>query len=410
MKIDKKYEPIIGLFGNVFVWYSFALFMPFLPIISKQFFPISGNEGLGHVLSLLAVSVALFVRPLGASIFGPIGDKFGRAKAIALSILVMVVSTFAIALIPGYDSIGIAAPILLIFFRALQGISLGGEYTSVMVHAVENAPANRRGFYGSFTDFGNQIGVLFGGQFLVLLYSFFSVDQIYDFAWRIPFLCSLVLLPFMFMLPDNIPEKSHEKKEPLLPMLSAHKKEMLGAFFITAFSAVSFYTLLTFLPYYLHSIGALSLDDTARCSNFACIAMSVAILAGGYLSDKFGRKPFLYMGILGGAATLVVMLTSSSKDMSFWMTTNGVFGVLLGFYYSSRSAFFAEAFPKKIRCTAVSVSFSLAQAIFGGLTPTVILKLTQFSRECAVIPVLFVTIAALIALSQLKDRTGEDLR
>lgn len=401
-----KYEPVIGLLGNVFEWYSFALFMPFLPIISRQFFPF-GSDTSNQVISFLVLSAGMFVRPLGALVFGPIGDKFGRAKAITFSILLMVFSTFGMAILPGYASIGIAAPILMILFRILQGISLGGEFTSVMVHSVESAPAKHRGFFGSLTDAGSQLGVLLGGTFLVALYAFFSNDEIYAYAWRIPFACSLVLLPFGFLLPSNISER---KKEPLLPMLMAHKKEMLCAAGITAFTTIAFQTLLTFMPNYLNRLGILSLDNTAKCSNVANIAMIAAILFAGYMSDKFGRKPFLTSGIIGCAATIGVMLTSSSTALSFWITVSGVCGAFLGVYYASRSAFFAEAFPRKIRCTAVSISFSASQAVFGGLAPTVNLKLIQISPTCSVVFVLIMACVALCALSLLKDRTGEELR
>lgn len=406
MKIEKKYEPVIGLLGNVFEWYSFALFMPFLPIISKQFFPFGSDAG-NQVISFLVLSAGMFTRPLGALVFGPIGDKFGRSKAITFSILLMVFSTFGMAVLPGYYSIGTAAPVMMILFRILQGISLGGEFTSVMVHSVENAPANRRGFFGSLTDAGSQLGVLLGGTFLMVLYSFFTNDEIYDFAWRIPFAFSLLLLPFGFLLPGNMSEK---KREPLLPMLTAHKKEMLCAAGITAFTTIAFQTLLTFMPNYLNRLGILSLDNAAKCSNIANIAMISAILTAGFLSDKFGRKPFLTSGIIGCVATLGVMLTSSADSLSFWITVSGVCGAFLGVYYAGRSSFFAEAFPKRIRCTAVSVSFSASQAIFGGLAPTVNFKLIQISPICSVIFVSIMACAALFALNQLKDRTGEELR
>jgi len=409
MNISKKYEPTIGILGNIFEWYNFALFMPFLPVISKQFFP-AGSELCGHTITFLVMSMGLFMRPFGSDVFGPIGDKFGRSKAISLSILLMAFSTFGMAILPGYNSIGIAAPILLIIFRGMQGISMGGEYTSAMVHLVEKAPSNHRGFFGSWSDAGSQIGVLLCGQSLILLYSFFSNDQVYQFAWRIPFLCSLVLVPFAFLIPDNIEAKKKDpQKESMISMLMQHKKEMFCTIFITSFSAVAFYTLLTFIPYYLNSIGALSLDDTARCTNIANIVMIFSILGAGYLSDKFSRKPFLMVGIIGSCIAFFVMLTAQNQPFYFWMLVNAFCGVSLGVYYSSRSAFFAEAFPKQIRCTAVSISLSLAQAIFGGFSPEITHRLILISPYLSVIPIVVVSILALISLTQLKDRTGEEL-
>lgn len=408
MVVNKKYEPVIGVFGNIFEWYNFALFMPFLPIISKQFFPI-GSEACSDIITFLVLSMGLFTRPLGSAVFGPIGDKFGRTKAISWSILLMAFSTFGMALLPGYDSIGIAAPLLLAFLRALQGISMGGEYTSAMVHLVEKAPSNKRGFFGALSDAGSNVGVLFGGQSLVLLYLFFSNDEIYSYAWRIPFLFSLILVPFAYLLPKDMKTKKEAVKESMITMLLSHKKEMFCTLFITAFSAVAFYTLLTFLPYYLNSIKVLSLEDATKCANTATVVMISFILIAGYLSDKFFRKPFLLLGIIGAGISLGIMLTSSQKSVLFWMVINGICGAFLGTYYSCRAAFFTEAFPKKIRCTAVSISLSLAQSIFGGLCPAVTLRLTHIAAPFALIPVLCVSLAAIYCLGQIKDRTGEEL-
>lgn len=411
MRINKKYESLAGVLGNVFEWYNYALFMPFLPVISKQFFPME-NTAAGGTITLLVMSMGLFTRPLGSAVFGPIGDKFGREKAISSSIFLMAVSTLGMALLPGYDSIGIAAPILLALFRALQGISMGGEYTSAMVHLVEKAPANRRGFFGSWSDASSQIGVLLCGQSLVLLYAFFSNDEVYGYAWRIPFYFSVLLIPFAFLLPKDLSVKKKEKKESkesLITTLMMHKKEMLCTIFITAFSAVAFYTLLTFLPYHLNTMKVLSLDETAKCTNVANVVMIFTILTCGYMSDKFSRKPFLFSGIIGMCIMISVMLTSSSNSFAFWALVNGACGVFLGMYYSSRPAFFAEAFPKKIRCTAVSISLSIAQSVFGGFSPGITNILMEYSVYCSIIPICCVSLGAMFALSKLPDRTGKEL-
>jgi MHS family proline/betaine transporter-like MFS transporter len=161
-----------------------------------------------EILSFLILSVGLFMRPFGAAIFGPIGDKFGRQKAISISILLMAIPTFCMGLLPNYSQIGVWAPISLVFLRALQGISLGGEYTAAMVHLVEKAPSNRRCFYGSLSDAGSQIGVLLGSQVLVMLHSFFSDGEVYSFGWRIPFFLAVLLVPFAFLVPNDVPSSN----------------------------------------------------------------------------------------------------------------------------------------------------------------------------------------------------------
>ncbi|MDR2067527.1 MAG: MFS transporter [Holosporaceae bacterium] len=404
----RKYETVLSTFGNIFEWYSFALFMPFLPVLSKQFFPME-NAVFARLLTFFALSIGLFMRPFGAIIFGPIGDKFGRQKAISFSILLMAIPTICIGLLPSYHDIGIASPVILIFLRALQGISLGGEYTAAMVHLVERAPANRRGFYGSWSDGGSQIGVLIGGQALVMLYSFYGEHEIYSFAWRAPFLLAIVLLPFAFMVPNQNGQSKKKFKEPLLKTVLEHKKEAGCTIAITAFSAVGFYTLFTFLPYYLVSNNILTLKQATQCSVASNMLIIVFILFFGYLSDKFKRKPFMIFGISGVSLVTLLMFVLQKNSFSYWFALQFLYGFFMGAYYSSRAAFFAEAFPTKIRCTAVSLSLSLAQAIFGGLTPTVMSFCQEYSNFLAAVPILIVAAMAIYAISLLEDRTGKDL-
>lgn len=403
----KKHESLIGALGNVMEWYDFALVMPMFVLLMGKFFPNDASDWV-RVLGGLIVSMGLFTRPLGAFIFGPIGDKFGRQKAISISILLMAVPTVLMGILPGYDQIGIWAPILFTLLRILQGISMGGEYTAAMVHIVEKAPSNRRGFYGSWTDAGNQVGVMLAAQSVVFLHYFFSESDVYSFAWRIPFLLGILLVPFAFMIPKQEQKKSDALKNSIFNLLIKHKKEVFCTVSITAFSAVSFYTLWTFLPKYLVTEGILNLKQSAVCAMGASIVSLISILGAGYLSDIFKRKPFLTIGILGSLFSGVYMFCTSSSSYYFWMVWQLSMGFFLGVYYSSRAAFFAEAFPKEVRCTAVSISLSFAQAIFGGLTPPVMSYLIEISSCLAIVPIIFVSALALYSLCLMKDRTGKE--
>ena len=398
----EKYESMIEILGNVLEWYNFALFMPFLHILSKEFFPI-GDAAYQELLSFLAISVGLFARPLGAVVFGPIGDKLGRRKAISISIMMMVIPTVCIGLLPNYSQIGICAPILLILFRALQGISLGGEYTTAMVHLVERAPRRRRGFYGSLTDAGGQVGVLLGSQSLVFLYGFFSQEEIYSYAWRIPFLVAIILAPFAFLVRSNVSDKKNASEKSIFTTLMMYKKEVICTISITAFSAVGFYTLLTFLPFYLVNSNILTLKEATTCSMRSTLIMAAFILTGGYLSDTRSKKSFMIFGIVGVTVTIFFMFLLRVTKFNHWLILQLLYGSFIGLYYSSRAAFFAEAFPKHVRCTAVSLSLSIAQAIFGGTTPLI---MSKASRITALLPAMVVTIiaaCALYALTVLKE-------
>ncbi|MDR0631689.1 MAG: MFS transporter [Holosporaceae bacterium] len=397
-RIDvEKYESSIEFVGNILEWYNFALFMPFLHILSREFFPLE-NVVHREALSFLALSAGLFMRPFGAAILGPIGDKFGRRRAISISIILMAIPTMCIGLLPNYNQIGVLAPVLLIILRAMQGISLGGEYTAAMVHLVERAPQNKQGFYGSLSDAGSQIGVLLGGQSLVFLYSFFSREEICSFAWRIPFLFAIALIPFAFLVPNNFSTSKNKSSESIFKSLKTYRKEVVCTVSITAFSAVGFYTLLTFLPYYLVSSDVLSLKEAAICSVYSTLAMIIFILIGGYFSDLYSKKFFMIFGITGVSVTICLMFLFRTTSFDQWLALQLLYGVFLGLYYSSRAAFFSSAFPPHVRCTAVSISLSLAQAVFGGLTPITMNHITKISHFLSVIPIIFISICAVYAL------------
>ena len=416
MSESEKKELIVSALGNVLVWYNFALFMPLLPILSKQFFPIE-NAALRDLVTFFVMSMGLFMRPVGSLIFGPIGDKIGRERAISVAILLMAIPTFLVGLVPSYNQIGIFAPILVFCLRTLQGISMGGEYTAAMVHLVEIAPSNRRGFFGSFSDAGSQVGVLLTGGVILLLYLSFSEAEIYQYAWRIPFLIAITLVPFAFMHSEkkkevkNGKKKNSKKAQPknIFATLAEYKTEVLCTIAITAFSAIGFYTLLNFLPYYLVNKGIITLKDSATCSVIANVCIISSILVSGFLSDWFSRKIFLQAGMVFVVITTYVMFLCNITSTFAWFVIHGVYGLSIGMYYGSRAAFFSESFPKEIRCTGVSVSLSLAQAIFGGGISMVLNYCISISPFLVVVPVTLVIAVALFAITKIKDRTGQKL-
>lgn len=402
-------ESFANAIGNILEWYSYSLFMPFFPILLKTFFPSSLDIDHNTLIGFLAVGMGLFVRPLGSLVFGPIGDIWGRRTAIAVSILLMAIPTFLVAFLPGYAQIGFLATILLIVVRTLQGISMGGEYTATMVHLVEQAPNHKRGFFGSWTDAGNQLGALLGGQVLIVLYFFFSEETIYNYAWRIPFLFVVLLIPFGFLVKTERTKTRKKLETPLKILLKTHMKSSVSTIAITAFSAFSYYTFLAFLPTYFYLHNIFSLTEVTSASVFANISTIITTLLAGYLSDKFNRRSFLLIGIFGVAISSSVLFLSSICSFVFYLVMNIIYGTFIGMYYSCRSAFFAEAFPKSIRCTAVSISVSISQAFFGGLTPILTTWIATFSIHFIVIPMIVFSCIASYALFQIQDRTGQEL-
>ncbi|MDR1361780.1 MAG: MFS transporter [Holosporaceae bacterium] len=406
--VHKKYDAACGVVGNVLTWYSFALLMPFLPILSKKFFSY-GDQSTCSILSFLSVSVGLFMRPLGSMLFGPIGDKIGRRRALSTSILFMAVPTVAMGLLPDCEQWGLAASLLFVSLRVIQGISMGGEYSTAMVHFVELAENRRRGFFGSFSDAGSQAGVLLTGQALIILHIFFTEQEIYDYAWRYPFLAAALLIPFAFISSSSDAPREKTEKYSIVKSLLKHKKEVSCTVAITSFSAMGFYTLLTFVPYFFVRENILTLNEAAKCSVYANIFIVISALGCGYLSDIFGRKFFLIGGMLGVSVSVYLMFLTDMRSFDTLMLLNMLYGACLGMYFSSRAAFFSEAFPKRVRCTGVSISMSLAQAVVGGSSTLIMDYFTSISKILSIAPITLLAILGIWGVSVLKDRTGKDL-
>jgi MFS family permease len=279
-----------------------------------------------------------------------------------------------------------------------------------MVHLVELAPRHRRGFFGSFSDAGCQIGTLLAGVALIELHMFYSEQEIYSFAWRYPFLLAILLLPFAFIQVQQEDASSKKEKKPsIIKSLIEHKREVGCTIAITAFSAVGFYTLLTFFPYYFVHKKILTLEGATRCSMYANIAVTITIFTCGFLSDIFRRKPFLISGMIGVPLSVYIMFMSNLKSVTFLIVMNTVYGIFLGMYYSCRAAFFSEAFPRHVRCTGVSLSLSLAQAIVGGSSTFLMDHVMAISEKLSVLPITAVALLGIAAVLAMKDRTGEDL-
>jgi MFS family permease len=227
---------------------------------------------------------------------------------------------------------------------------------------------------------------------------------------------SIVLIPFAFISAskeETVPEEknvSQPKKESVLAMLLKYKKTVLCTIAITAFSAVGFYTLLTFLPYYLVREGILKLDQATNCSIISNISIISSATVFGYLSDIFKRKPFLLGGMIGVVVVTYFIFLSEVNSFGTWKIVHAVYGLFFGMYFSSRAAFFSEAFPKNVRCTGVSLSMSLAQAVVGGSTPMILNYCTSISGAVSIIPITVVAVGGMISLCLIKDRTGQNLQ
>ncbi|MEA2728759.1 MAG: transporter, family, proline/betaine transporter [Acetobacteraceae bacterium] len=375
--------------GQVFEIYDFVIYGFMAGAIARTFFP--AFDPIAALLSTFATfAVGFLFRPLGAVIIGSFGDRFGRRQALVVTIGMMALATGLIGLIPGYATIGIAAPIILVLCRAFQGFSTGGEWGGAATFLVEYAPPRRRGFISSFQQSGTALGLLLGTFVAALLNYNLSPESFQAWGWRIPFLIGFVLGPIGHYLRTHVAETPAYAqtiaartvvRSPLREAFAAHKGTMLLAFVISINSCVVYWLFLVYLPTFaqqqLHLTASAALFSTAVAG---LIYLFLTPFVGG-LSDRVGRKPLLYASFVG---TVVLGYPLFALLVS-WHSVAGLFLVqavatlCLTFNSGVACAVLAELFPTRIRYSALSISYGLSVAIFGGfaaLIATALIRVT----------------------------------
>lgn len=413
--MSNKNSIILTTIANILEWVDYALYGGFVFVISQTFFP-HDDCYLNTIYAYLIFAFGFISRPIGGIIFGHIADKIKREKALLYSVVLMSVATTTIGVLPDYNTIGWTAPLLLLLCRLLQGIAIGGEYTGAMVHMVENAPNNKRGLIGSFAEMGCLAGTFIGGSFFCAILEYLlSHENFFSWGWRIPFVISSCGVFLAYKLQESIHiEPSPKKKEddvyiPILDLVKQYKKICCYTALSSAFSGVNFYTILVFIPNYLVTNNHFSVFKAFGWSGFISILMMMCCILGGVLSDKYTRKGIIIPAIISMILLVYPMMlyVGTTRGMVYQMLS----GICLALYFGGRPAFFAEAFPKKLRCTAVSLCLSLSHAIFAGTTSVLATYVTnKFGHPaCFAWYIILISILALFGFSQIKDKTGESM-
>lgn len=366
---------VVGtVIGNSLEWFDFAAYAFLAAVIGRHFFP-PGDDSLTLLSSFAVFGVGFIARPLGAVIFGRLGDTRGRKLALLIAVPLMGLGTMIVGVTPSYASIGIAAPILLIIGRLLQGFSAGGELGNAVAFLLEWAPARRRALYSSLQQCSVIFGTLLGSACAALLTNALSPADMESWGWRVPFLIGgLVIAPLGLFLRHKVEETpvyaGTPQQEPTAPRASAWA---LGAQTIGLTSAwiVAYYVFLIYLPSFLQKHAGVSATHALWASTAGLTAMMVSIPLWGLLSDHIGRRPLM----LGAALTCIVvpypafqwLLSSGSLAQTFLIAV--VAGILVGVFAGVGPAVMSELFPTSQRTTGISISFGLATAVLGGFAP-----------------------------------------
>ena len=296
-----KKEILISSLGNTIEWFDFGLFIFMAPIIGAKFFP-QASAGNATIEALIVFAAGFLCRPLGGIFFGYFGDTRGRAKTLRISILIITISTVLVGFIPSYEKIGLTAPILFILLRLIQGVSIGGEYSGIIIYLAESAPRNKRGFTTSFASIGANLGFLLATVTLMLLHLFFSEKMIADWAWRLPFL--LIGLPgsliiyYRFKLSETPVYSQLQKNHRLesIPFIAAIKfapYQLLKILGLTCMGSTFYYVFFGYMPTYLEHYIGFSLADALTIESFMLIIMLFTVPLAGMCGDFFTRKKML---------------------------------------------------------------------------------------------------------------------
>jgi MHS family proline/betaine transporter-like MFS transporter len=361
-----------GMIGNVLEWYDFAIYGYFATSIGRHFFP--HEDPVAQLLSAFGVfAVGYMMRPVGGVIIGHIGDRFGRRAALTFSVAAMAVPTFLIGLLPSYATLGLFAPIALTLLRMVQGLSVGGEYTSSMVFLVEHAPPGRRGLMGALISCGACGGILLGSAVGATFAATLSPAALEEWGWRIPFLLGLLVGIAGYLLRRHVQETvptERRKRAPIVETLQDHWRLVLGLAGLSVFNAVGFYVSFVYLVSWLQMADGIAPARALEINSISMAVLLPVMIVTGLLNDRFGRKPFLLLAvILGfvGAVPLFWLL----HDPSPWSAQLGQLGlvVIIGLYCGTQPTIMVEATPLPVRCTAVSLGYNMCLGIIGGLTP-----------------------------------------
>jgi MHS family proline/betaine transporter-like MFS transporter len=408
--------------GNATEWFDYGIYAYGVVYISAALFP--GDTAEATLFALATFAISFLVRPLGGLFWGPLGDRYGRKRILALTILLMSAATFAVGLIPSYDTVGFWAPALLVLLRMVQGFSTGGEYGGAATFMAEYSPDDRRGFYGSFLEFGTLAGFSFGALLMLGFSLLLGEQAMHDWAWRVPFFVAgpmgLVGLYLRSRMEDTPIFREIEERHETEPAASTELRHLLTRYWrplvtmgglVIALNVVN-YTLLSYMPTYLQRRIGLTADAALIVPIVGMLFMMIFVPFAGRLSDRVGRKPLWWFSLTGlflGAVPLYLLMASGFTGAIIGFA---VLGLLYVPQLATISATFPAMFPTQVRFAGFALSYNVATSLFGGTAPA--FNSWLIGRTGSELMPAFVMMAACvvgaIALRYTPETAGQSLR
>ncbi|MEV6229978.1 MFS transporter [Saccharopolyspora shandongensis] len=394
-----------GAVGVFVHWFDWAAYAYLASTIASVFFPAeNATAGLLAVFGVFAVSFG--IRPIGALVFGPLGDRIGRKRTLSIVIFVMSGATLVIGLLPDYSTIGIAAPLLLVFLRLLQGFAAGGEFGSAASFLAEYAPRRRRGFGVSWLEVGSLLGFLAGSFVFLLLSVGLSEAQLSSWGWRIPFLIAAPLGIIGYVIRTKIEDTPEYRaleatdnvpRSPIKELFRHNKKQLFQAAGLMTMMHVPFYAVLTYLVTYETDYLGHSSSAAAALSTVISLVSLVLVPVFGRLSDRVGRKPvFVSAGIALLVLATPAFLLMRTGLVGTWIAAL-VLGIILAAVLGTYAVWSAEIFPTRTRQGGLSISYNLIAALFAGTVPYLMTVLISATGN-TLVPGPYLMIAAVVGL------------
>ncbi len=417
---------IAACFGTFLEWYDFLTFATLAVVFGPLFFP-SSDPSTALLASLATFGVGMVVRPIGAAIFGSIGDRIGRRPVFMITITLMGIATVCVGFLPTYAQAGIWAPILLVGLRLLQGLSAGGEIGGSAVYLTEHAGDANRGFKTSFLQLMGPLGILVSTLQIALLQGYLTPEEFLLWGWRVPFWISLILLLVAFkarMALEETPiylqlsKAEGQSKNPLRDNLrdpETRKRMFLLFFCISAGGAVLFFCVQVYTSVFLKTSVKLPSQLVDQLSVYATVALLPLTVFAGWLSDKIGRKPVVVSGLILGATLILpafYLLQSNSGSITLIAGILVGLSAILALVVGPQTALLAELFPAKTRNSAATLPHNLAAGWIGGLLPLIVTWLNQYWESSIAglwYPTIFLAGGAVVALLYLPETKAINL-
>jgi len=362
-----------GLIGNTMEWYDFSVYGYFAAIIAPQFFP-SSSPAVSLIAAFGAFAAGFLVRPLGGLVFGRIGDLVGRRRALFLSVLAMAVPTVLIGCLPTYEHIGILAPILIVALRIVQGLSVGGEYTSSLIFLAEHAPPQRRARTAMWGMWGATAGILLGSGVGALVAQLMEEEQLFSWGWRIPFLLGAVVAVTGILVRRAIHTQptTSGSDNPVRDAFTTHLGAVVKVALLNVANGVGFYAVFVYAVTYIKNVDGLDESMGLNLNTLSMAALLLILPVTAALSDRFGRKPLVILGAASlafGAIPLFHLLHHSDPAIILMGELGFVLG--LGLLAGGLAAANVEMIPAPIRCTGLAFAYNASIGWLGGTTPLI---------------------------------------